>query len=151
MENSRSQSSPFRREKPVRRIYGALPATKKVEKGDEEDLGSPPPPARNENTSKKEQPPVYLKGRLERITYRALNNKWMERDDLRIRIRMYGLPTIGRVQLHYALQRLENKGLIERKAKETQWSRNEWLWKRTIKYLGRQNQLYLRHVSGGSS
>lgn len=150
MENSGGQSRQVRREKTVRRIYGALPAAQEMEKGDEEKSGSPPSPTRGENTIKKEQSPVYLKGRLERITYRALNGDWMERDDLRVRIRMYGMPTIGRVQLHYALERLENKGLIERKAKKSKWRRNEWLWKRTSAYQGNQNRLYLRRVKEGS-
>tara|TARA_R100001244_G_scaffold130924_2_gene103515 strand:- start:8248 stop:8703 length:456 start_codon:yes stop_codon:yes gene_type:complete len=132
MEDSRGQGGEVGGEEKVRRVYGALPASKKVETGDEEqEPGKSPPPKHNKNKSKKERTAVYLKGRLERIAYRALNEDWMERDDLRIRMRMYGLGYLGRVQLHYTLIRLERKGLIERMAKKTDRSINEWLWRKT--------------------
>jgi hypothetical protein len=148
MEDGRGKSSKSRGKEKVRRIYGALPATQKVEKGDEsEKQGRPSPP---KNKTKKERPAGYLKGRLERIAYRALNDDWMERDDLRIRMRMYGLGYLGRVQLHYALIRLEEKGLIKRKAKKTERKVNEWLWRRTTASEQKTNQDSQKSKKGGS-
>tara|TARA_Y100001973_G_C5063970_1_gene264150 strand:+ start:249 stop:662 length:414 start_codon:yes stop_codon:yes gene_type:complete len=131
VEDSRSESGEVGREKAVRRIYGALPAFEEVEKGDEEDLGSSPPPARNENTSKKEQPSVYLRGRAERITYRALTRKWVSAKDAVFRARIGGLGDMRLSAMYSVLQKLEIKGLVEKKAARKTGKVTRWVWRKT--------------------